>query len=126
MCFRLRIVRRSDQSVSLMSFPSQIFFNDINHGYRAAILKKRPLWVLPLNKAMATYCYYEKVRRTMRTVIVSYLLKTIFTSGSNLNSLLCRNKTKLLPNSYPGVMELKCTSNLAYFSENKKIISIRP
>ena len=22
-----------------MNFPSQIFFNDINHGYRAAILK---------------------------------------------------------------------------------------
>ena len=23
-----------------MNFPSQLFFNDINHGYRAAILKK--------------------------------------------------------------------------------------
>ena len=23
-----------------MNFPSQIFFNDINHGYRATILKK--------------------------------------------------------------------------------------
>ena len=28
--------------------------------------------------SMATYCYYEKVRRTMRTAIVSYLLKTSF------------------------------------------------
>ena len=36
-------------------------------------------------------------------------IKTIFTS--NLKSLLCRNKTKLLPNSYPGVYELKCTCN---------------
>ena len=27
-------------------------------------------------------------------------IKTIFTSGSNLKSLLCRNKKKLLPNSY--------------------------
>ena len=35
-------------------------------------------------------------------------IKTIFTSGTNLKSLLCRNKTKLLPNSYPGVYELKC------------------
>ena len=25
--------------------------------------------------AMATYCYYEKVHRTMRTAIVSYLFK---------------------------------------------------
>ena len=34
-------------------------------------------------------------------------IKTIFTSGTNLKSLLCRNKTKLLPNSYPGVYKLK-------------------
>ena len=31
-------------------------------------------------------------------------IKTIFTSGPNLKSLLCRNKTKLLPNSYPEYM----------------------
>ena len=30
-----------------MNFPSQIFFNDINHGYRAAILKKNSFWLLP-------------------------------------------------------------------------------
>ena len=29
-----------------MDFPSQIFFNDINHAYRAAILKKNVLWLL--------------------------------------------------------------------------------
>ena len=42
-------------------------------------------------------------------------IKTIFTSGPNLKSLLCRNKTKLLPNSYPGVYELKCTCNSSLF-----------
>ena len=31
-------------------------------------------------------------------------IKTIFTSGPNLKSLLCRNKTKLLPNSYQEYM----------------------
>ena len=30
-----------------MNYPSLIFFNDINHGYRAAILKKNYLWLLP-------------------------------------------------------------------------------
>ena len=62
-----------------MNFPSQIFFNDINHGYRAAILKKNSLWLLPFYMAVATYLYHEKVRTTMRTAIVpatvSYLLK---------------------------------------------------
>ena len=50
-------------------------FNDINHGHRAAILKKNSSWLLPFYMAVATYFYYEKVRRTMRTAIVSYLLK---------------------------------------------------
>ena len=57
-----------------MNFPSQIFFNDINHGYKAAILKKNSLWLLPFYMVVATYFYYEKLRRTMRTAIVSNLL----------------------------------------------------
>ena len=58
-----------------MNFSSMMFFSDINHGYRAAILKKNPLWLLPFYMAVATSCYYEKVRRTMRTAVISYLLK---------------------------------------------------
>ena len=58
-----------------MNFLSQIFVNDINHGYRAAILKKISLWLLSFYMAVAAYCYYEKVRRSMCTAIVSYLLK---------------------------------------------------
>ena len=58
-----------------MNFASHIFFNDIDQGYRAAILKKNPLWLLPIYMALTTSCYYEKVHKTMRTAIVSYLLK---------------------------------------------------
>ena len=61
-----------------MNFPSQILFNDINHGYRAAILKKDFPWLPPFHMAVATYCYYEKVRRTMRIAILLYLLKWLF------------------------------------------------
>ena len=58
-----------------MNFASHIFFNDIDQGYRTAILKKNPLWLHPIYMAVTTSCYYEKVHRTMRTAIVSYLLK---------------------------------------------------
>ena len=58
-----------------MNVLSQIFFNNINHGYRGAILKKSYLWLLPFYMAGATYCYYEKVCRTTHTATVSYLLK---------------------------------------------------
>ena len=77
LCLWLRIIRISDQGVSFMNFPSQMFFNYINHGYRGAILKKNYLWLLPFYIAVATYFYYEKLRRTMRTAIVSYQLKLI-------------------------------------------------
>ena len=57
-----------------MDFPSKIFFNDINHAYRAAILKKNVLWLLLFYLIVATYFYYEKVHRTICTAIVSDLL----------------------------------------------------
>ena len=60
-----------------MNFTSQISVNDINHGYRAGILKKNSLWLFPLYMVAATYFFYEKVRRTMCPAIVSNLLKNI-------------------------------------------------
>ena len=62
LCLQLRIIRQSDQGVQLMNFSSQIFFNDI--GYKAALLKKTCLWMLSIYIYVASYCYYEKRRRT--------------------------------------------------------------
>ena len=59
---QIRIIRRSDQGVQFMNFPSQIFFNDI--GYKAALLKKNSQWLLSIYMDVASYCYYEKGRRT--------------------------------------------------------------
>ena len=58
-----------------MNFPSQLFFNDIKHGYRAAILRKNYVWLLPFYIAVATYFLCKKMHRTMRTAVVSYFLK---------------------------------------------------
>ena len=77
-----------------MNFPSHIFFNDINHGYKAAILKKNSLWLLPFYMVVVTYFYYEKVRRTMHTAIVLYLFKTL-SSHAHWNSFTCCVMTKL-------------------------------
>ena len=69
-----RIIRTSGQGAQFMNFLSQILFNDINHGYRTAIMKKHSSWLPPLYMAVATHFYYQMVR-TMRTGIVSYLVK---------------------------------------------------
>ena len=42
------------------------------------------------------------------------------TSGKNLQSILCQNKPKLLPNSHPGVYQLHCSCNGRYIGESKK------
>ena len=37
-----------------MNFPLQLFFNHIDHDYRATILKKNYLWLFPFCIAAAT------------------------------------------------------------------------
>ena len=38
---------------------------------------------------------------------------------------MCKNKDKLIPNSYPGVYQLKCTCESVYTGETKKRIITR-
>ena len=75
-CLWLRIIRRSDQGVYFMNFPSHIFFNDINHSYRAAILKKVLfgcfhriwLWLLiAIMKRCVERCVLQLYRTSSRT-----------------------------------------------------------
>ena len=39
-------------------------------------------------------------------------IKTVFTSGANLKSILCQNKSKLLRNFYPAAYALNCSCNI--------------
>ena len=52
-------------------------------------------------------------------------IKTVFTSGTNLKSIFCQNKSKLLTNSYPGVYVLNCSCNAEYIDETKKTMMNR-
>ena len=48
-----------------------------------------------------------------------------FISGKNLQSILCQNKLKLLPNCHSGVYQLDCSCNGRYVVESKKKVSRR-
>ena len=48
-----------------------------------------------------------------------------FTSGCNLKYSICTNKSKLLPNSFPGVYQLDCTCSGFYFGKTKKKANTR-
>ena len=52
----------------------------------------------------------SKIRKQFKKVNI-YI---IFTSFKNLQSILCQNKPKLLPNSHPGVCQLDCSCNSRY------------
>ena len=51
----------------------------LNHGYmlQSSYIEGKLLCLLPFFMAVATYCYYAKVRRMMRTAIVLYLIKEL-------------------------------------------------
>ena len=48
--------------------------------------------------------------------------KVIFKSAAKLKNILCNNKSKLLPNSYPNVYELSCDCGGEYIGETKKCV----
>ena len=73
-CLQVRIIRRSDEGVQLMNFPSQIFFYNINHGYTAALLIKNSLWLLSIYMDVASNCYYEKGLRTNARSLSTFIL----------------------------------------------------
>ena len=50
-------------------------------------------------------------------------IKTVFTSGANLKSILRQNKSKLIPNSY--LYTLNCSCNAEYVGETKKKVITR-
>ena len=52
-------------------------------------------------------------------------MKTIFTLGCNLKNLICRNKSELLPNGFPGVYQLDCTYKVLYIGKTKKKVITR-
>ena len=45
--------------------------------------------------------------------------------GRNLKNFICRNKSKLLPNSSPGVYQLDCTCKTLYIGETKRKVITR-
>ena len=49
-----------------MNFPSQIFFNDINHGYKAVLSKKNSLWLFSIYMDVAVIVIMKRGAERMR------------------------------------------------------------
>ena len=69
--------------------------------------------------------WVPKFGSKLRKEFKKFAIKTIFTLGHSLKNLICRNKSKLLPNSFPGVYQLDFTYNPLYIGETKKKVITR-
>ena len=63
-----------------MNFSSEVLFNDINHGFRATILKKRSLWLLPFFMAVANIAIMKKCAEQCTLQLYHTSLSYIFDS----------------------------------------------
>ena len=81
------------------------------------------------------FCENGHDRKILQKIINSFAKKTHGTNNNNNNTnrkqtanlkdIFCKNKDKLIPNSYAGVYELKCSCGSVYNGETKKKIISR-
>ena len=55
--------------------------------------------------------------------IQKFDFRVAFQTGPHLKNILCKNKDKLILNSYPGFYQLKCSCGSVYNGEKKKTFS---
>ena len=77
------------------------------------------------NSKIVKLPWVPKLGPKLREEFKKFGIKTIFASERNLKNLICRNKSKLLPSSFPGVYQLDCTCNALYIGETKKKVITR-
>ena len=76
-------------------------------------------------KQTITFPWIPKIGPKIKKEIQKFGFRVAFQTGPNLKNILCKNKDKLIPNSYPGVYELKCSCGSVYNGETKKKIISR-
>ncbi|XP_065645218.1 uncharacterized protein LOC136075711 [Hydra vulgaris] len=69
--------------------------------------------------------WLPRIGPKLRKELKPYNVRIIFTTPPTLKNILCNNKSKLIPNSNPGVYKLTCSCGSIYIGETKKKILTR-
>ena len=77
------------------------------------------------NNKIVKLPWVPKLGPKLRKEFQKFGIKTLFTLGRNLKNLICRNKSKLLPNIFSSVYQLYCTCSALYIVEIKKKVITR-
>ena len=76
------------------------------------------------SKILGSYRGCQVPAKILRHEFTNFGQNIVFTLGENLQRILCKNKSKLLPNNNPGVYQLDCAFNVKYIGETKKDIAL--
>ena len=71
-------------------------------------------------KLTITLSWIPKIGPKIKNEIQRFGFRVSFQMGPNVKNILCKKKDKLIPNSYLGVYQLKCSCGLLYNGETKK------
>ena len=71
-------------------------------------------------KQTITFPWIPKIGPKIKKEIRKFGFRVAFQTVPNLKNILCKNKYNLIPNTYPGVYELKCSCGSVYNGETKK------
>jgi hypothetical protein len=98
-------------------------FSDIAKNYKPFQIKTDNQDIDPKNIIILPWI--PKLSLILKREFRKVGIKTVFRFGSSLLNMLCNNKSKLHPHSYPGVYQLDCTCGASYIGETRKKISTR-
>ena len=68
--------------------------------------------------------WLPKLGSKLRKEFRKFNIKAIFKSNKNLKTLLSKNKSKLLSNSYAGIYQLPCSCEAIYFGKTNKMFNL--
>ena len=68
------------------------------------------------------FAWVPKIGPKIKKEIQKFGFRVAFQTGPNRKNILCKNKDKLILNSYRGLHELKCSCGSVYNGETKKKI----
>ena len=97
--FLINVFAENGHSITVLEKVTKKYMNNITS-------KKEKVNIETIkNDKIVKLPWVPKLGPKLRKEFKNFGIKTVFTSGRNLKNLICRNKSRLLPNSFPGVYQ---------------------
>ena len=117
--FLINVLAENGHSIAILEEVAKKYMNSITSNKEKVNIETIK------NDKIVKLPWVPKLGPKLRKEFKKVGIKAIFTSGRNLKNLICRNKSKLLPNIFSSVYQLYCTCSALYIVEIKKKVITR-